>query len=123
MSSHYSRNILEADWEAEQSADYAERLERAEREAMGWFRSSTREALEAHTRAIVDLQPYYGSPKWARARDAADRAYSAATKPVWALYQPSVDELMATGEISPELDAKWTALRDAVRQQNVEVAA
>jgi len=99
-----------------QDSDYsedAERLEACEAEAMRLFRSVTKAALVEHSQTMVDLMPYAGSPRWDRGRDKAERKYEEASKPAWALYRRCVSELMIYGEISPELDAKLTAIRDA----------
>lgn len=113
MSSYYAQNPHYA---PDSTIDIdVERFEECEKEAMVTFRSLTKEALAEHTRAILDIMPCKDSPKWARLRDAADRKYRETSIPARALYERHVADLLATGEISPELDADLTAFRDAQR--------
>jgi len=104
-------------------SEEVERLEKCEHEAASLFKIATKPALAAHTRAIVDLEPYHGSPRWTRERDKADRQYQKISKPAWELYKRSVNELMMSGEISEQLDAEWTALRDSQTTIKRETAA
>lgn len=113
MTGYYQRNHLQ-DSGSDDSED-RERLERCEATAMRYFRSATKEALRIRTQTIVDLQPYYGSPKYTRLRDAAERKYSAVSEPAWALYGRTVEELMRDGEVSEALSREWDQLKDAPR--------
>jgi hypothetical protein len=87
-----------------------DRLDKCQDEAIWFFNRVTKEALQEFTNKVVDLQPYYGSPRWERERDAAKARYSAATADARALYQISIDELFKTGEISEETADKWELL-------------
>lgn len=88
-------------------------LERCEATAMRYFRSATKEALQVRTQTVVDLQPYWDTPKYRRLYAAASEKYETAVKPAHALYLKTLAELEATGEVSEQLSEEWDALRIA----------
>lgn len=95
-------------------------LERCAATAMRYFRSATKEALQLRTQTVVDLWPYYDTPKYRRLYAQASEKYETAVKPAHALYLKTLAELEATGEVSESLSYEWDQLN--VAQIMAEVA-
>jgi hypothetical protein len=106
--SHYARNHLQDDWASHAAREASQRLETAERTAGWYFEQATRRQRSAHE---AELRPLLGTsgPKWDRAREALRRRFAETTAEAGALFDRTVTCLLATGEVSDELDA-WTAL-------------
>lgn len=115
--SHYARNHLQDNWAADAQADYQRRLQNAEQEA-GWFMAQATKTAKAEFDATMKGLLGMTGPKWDRARDAAKAKWQADTAEASALCDRTVECLLATGEVSAELDAEWTTLceLDAVRK-------
>lgn len=94
-------------------------LERCEATAMRYFKSATKEALQLRTQTVVDLQPYYDTPKYRRLYAQASEKYETAVKPAHALYLCTLAELEATGEVSEALSYEWDQLKVAQIMQEV----
>jgi hypothetical protein len=117
--SYYARNHLQADWDACGAREAARRLEAAERTARWYFDRATRRQRSAHE---ADLRALLGmsGPKWDSARDALRQRFAAATAEAGALLDRTVACLLATGEVSDELDEAWTALCEREDAQGPE---
>jgi hypothetical protein len=100
-------------------SDDPEFLERCEATAMRYFRDATKEARQVRTQTIVDISPYYNSPKYRRLYEAASQKYEAAAVPAHALYLRTLAELEATGEVSEALSYEWDQLKVAQIMQEV----
>lgn len=94
-------------------------LERCEAAAMRYFRSATKEALQKRTQAIVDLQPYWDTPKYRRMIEMISAVYDIAVKPAHELYLKTLAELEVTGEVSEALSYEWDQLKVAQVMQEV----
>ena len=104
--SYYSANHLQADWESDDQRDHAERLERAELEAGQYFAAATVRQQEAHHQTMVDLRGLE-APRYQRERAEAARIWTETTADAAALYDRTVAEIMATGEVSEDMAQSW----------------
>lgn len=97
MSGYYAQNphYLGAD-----NSDEAERQERIEREASGWFWDLVGPQKLRHTERLNFIAIYRGTPRYDRDFDAAQRAWQTETAEANAVYQMALADLEATGEIS-----------------------
>lgn len=109
--SHYARNHLQDDWASQSLADMQARVREAEREAGWYFDSATTRQKAGFDATIRSLLGTTG-PRADRARAAARAHWQAATLEARTLFEATVDCLLASGEVSPELDEAWTALID-----------
>lgn len=88
----------------------------------GWFfdRATAPQKAE-YTATMASLQGCVG-PRWNRERDAAKAKWHAATSAARALYDRTVECLLACGEVSEQLDGEWTAMIDRSRLDAVAEA-
>jgi hypothetical protein len=108
---YYARNHLQDDWATRAIADAQARVRQAETEAGWYFDRATRRRkaeFDAAMRALLGLS----GPRANRARDAARARWQEATGEARALLEATVECLLGRGEISAELDEKWTELID-----------
>ncbi len=95
--------------------DYFEehdRLLRCEEEASSLFNIVVARALaEFHETMTLIPDPKH-TPRFDRARDAATARFQLTSVPAWELRNRALRDLMLTGEVSPEVDAAMTKLRD-----------
>lgn len=110
--SHYARNHLQDDWAAEAASDMQARVQAAEREACWYFDQATRHQRCEFDAAMHALLGVTG-PRANRARDAAKARWLEATAEARTLLDATIDCLLASGEVSAELDEQWTALIEA----------
>lgn len=101
----------------ETTREYEEREAAAMAEASRTFKGVIRPIDAEYVRRSLDIQPYHGSPRWERARDALYQWRREQTAEAHELYIRHVDELMASGEISEELGDEWTALGKKIAEQ------
>jgi hypothetical protein len=118
--SHYARNHLQDDWASHAHADMEQRLEAAERQASWYFDRATK-----REKAVFDttMQALFGTtgPRANRARERARTRWCDATAEARMLHESTVECLLASGEVSAELDEQWTALFD--RDESAEATA
>jgi|ERR1041385_58170 hypothetical protein len=95
--------------------EQAERLTRCEEEASSLFRIIVAPALARYHDDISLIPDPKHTPRFDRARAAAQRRYELISIPAWALRNRAVHDLMMTGEVSAEVDEAMTALRDSQR--------
>src|SRR5262245_44747733 len=119
--SHYARNHLQDDWASHAREEIEARIQGAEKEAAWYFnRATMREKAEfdATMRAMLGVT----GPRADRARDRARSRWQNATAGARALEEATIECLLATGEVSAELDVRWTALidRDAAAKDAAE---
>jgi hypothetical protein len=114
--SHYARNPLQDDWASHAHEETGRRVQAAEKEA-GWYfdRAVRREKAEfdAAMRALFGVT----GPRADRDRARVRRRWQEATAEASALLDATIECLLATGEVSAELDAQWTALIAADAQR------
>ena len=112
--SYYARNHLQDDWDADAVADTQARVQAAEGEA-GWYFDAATKHQKAEFEAAMHALLGMTGPKWDRARDQTKARWQAATLEARKLFDATVECLLASGEVSAELDEAWTALieRDA----------
>ena len=110
--SHYARNHLQDDWASHAHEDTQRRVQAAEQEA-GWYfdKAVRREKAEfdAAMRALLGVK----GPRADRDRARIRRRWQEATAEASALLDATIECLLATGEVSAELDTQWTALIEA----------
>ena len=111
--STYARNHLQDDWAAIAREEMALRVEAAEKEASWYFDRATRREKAEFDAAIKPLSGATGPQ-----RDRARSRWHETTREARTLLEATIDCLLATGEVSAELDDKWTELinRDAERK-------
>ena len=109
--SYYTRNHLQDDWASHEIADTQARVREAEREA-GWYFDQATRHQKAEFDATMHALLGMAGPRWDRARASARAQWQAATGEARQLLDATVECLLATGEVSNELDAQWTALID-----------
>jgi hypothetical protein len=98
-----------------------ERLEKCEQEAGRWFDELSMPQRVRYTQRMRDAQPYRGSPRWDREREAANREFEETTKDAAAVCERVLRDLMLTGEAS---EVTVNAFEDVkARQQVMQVAA
>ena len=119
--SHYARNHLQDDWASETHAETAQRVQAAETEAAWYFNRATRREkaeFDATMRAMLGV----AGPRADRARDRARAHWQDVTAEARTLLEATIERLLATGEVSAELDERWTALidRDADAKEAAE---
>lgn len=94
---------------AKADRDDSDRVEQAEITA-GWFFDQATKAQKAEWNATLHSLLGMTGPKWDRLRDAARAKWNADTQEARQLFDESVECILSHGEISEELDAKWSAL-------------
>src|SRR5690349_16658964 len=119
--SYYARNHLQDDWESQARAEIEQRVQAAETEAAWYFNRATKHKkaeFDATMRAMLGVT----GPRADRARDRARTRWQDATAEARSLLDPTIDCLLGTGEVSAELDERWTALidRDTAARQAAE---
>lgn len=107
-------------WDRNFRDDEAEKAERCEAEALRFFNDAVKDFRAAYRASIVEL---WGdrTPRANRARDAIKARWDADTAPARALMDRTFECLMATGELSEELDAEWSAITPRPAQRVVRV--
>jgi hypothetical protein len=109
--SYYARNHLQDDWASGASEDMQRRVQAAEKEASWYFDQATK-----HEKAEFDaaMEVLFGvtGPRANRGRERARTRWRDATGQARALLEATIECLLATGEVSGELDEQWTALID-----------
>lgn len=106
-----ARNAHFAGWTDED--ERAELVAIYEKQAGRYFADATkRQSAEFHA-TLAALRPRIDAPAWDRARAKADRDFFNATTEARALFDRTMAELLATGEMSEELGEEWTALERA----------
>lgn len=116
--SHYARNHLQEDWEADAASAMQARVREAEREAGWYFDRATkpqRIEFDAAMRALLGVT----GPRADRARDAGRARWQQSTAEARALLAASIDCLIENGEISAALDEQWTTLIASAAKQPV----
>lgn len=109
--SHYARNHLQDDWATQSLGDSQTRLQAAEHAAGWYFDQATkrqRAEFEATMRALLGMT----GPRANRARDCARARWHVATAEARALLDVTIECLLESGEVSTDLDERWTALID-----------
>ena len=103
--------------------DYREKVARCDELAGSYFADATKAQKAEFDAEMKSLLGVTG-PRWDRARDAAKAKFKASTVEAAALCDRTFEYLMATGEVSTELDNEWTALieREALLNAMVEAA-
>lgn len=91
-------------------SEAVERMDRCDAEAGRHYRDVQIAAQTKHTTAIHLIPDPHGSPRWARARDAADREFSKTMKAAHELRAQICRELFLCGEMSTATDEALTAL-------------
>ena len=119
--SYYARNHLQDDWASHTREEIEARVQAAEKEAAWYFnRATMREKAEfdATMRAMLGVT----GPRADRARDRARTRWRDATAEARSLLDATIECLLDTGEVSAELDERWTALidRDATANEAAE---
>ena len=94
----------------ETDAEHQERVNNAEREANWFLKEATAPALQEHRDTMCVIAAYYGSPKWTRLRDEADRKYREATREAAELFDITAAEVMRDGEVSEATSDRWDLL-------------
>lgn len=96
--------------------EYNAKVARCDELAGSYFADATK-AQKAEFDAEMKSSLGLRGPKWDRARDAAKAKFQASTVEASELFDRTFACLMATGEVSRELDDLWTALcaRETVR--------
>lgn len=107
--SYYSKNPH--DFSGNEYDHEQERLEEnARNEAREYFDAATVPARAAFRERMADLRPYKDSPRWERERAAAKFRFSRDTAVAEALYEKTLAELIADGEISEATSYAWDEL-------------
>ncbi|MDQ8729433.1 hypothetical protein [Bradyrhizobium sp. LHD-71] len=109
--SYYTRNHLQDDWTAHAAADAQRRVRAAEQDA-GWYFDQATRRQKAEFDATMHALLGVTGPRANRARDAARTQWQRTTAEAQTLFERTVDSLLATGEVTAELDEAWTALAD-----------
>lgn len=109
--SYYARNLLQDDWATRSLGDMQARLQAAERAASWYFDQATRNQKAEFDAAMRALLGTTG-PRANRARDRARARWHAATAEARALLDVTIECLLEGGEVSTELDERWTELID-----------
>ena len=129
MTSTLRTATFDADWhkshwrDNETDSEHAERVSAAEVSANWYFAKATKPAHQHWRDTLTVIEPYRGSPRWTRLRDAAQEKYRAATSEAHALYEFTAEEIMRTGEVSEETGAKWDAMMKLDAARSVMEAA
>jgi hypothetical protein len=93
----------------ESPSEYAERLELAEVHAGRYFADATKDQKAAFDQAMSDLRGL-DAPRYDRARHWANVAWVIRTTAARELYEETVLELLATGEVSEAMSYRWDEL-------------
>ena len=93
----------------------AERIELAEI-AAGRFFSSVTKTATAEFHATMEALRGTAGPRWNRERDAARAKFAADTAEANTLYDETVECILTHGEVSADLDERWTELSDRERE-------
>jgi hypothetical protein len=107
--SYYARNHLQADWAAQARHETGLRVQAAEQEAGWYFDKATaceKAEFDAAMRALLGV----AGPRADRSRERLRRRWRERTAEADALREATIECLLATGEVSAELDARWTTL-------------
>jgi hypothetical protein len=91
-------------------SEAVERLDRCDAEAGRYYRDAIKDAQTRYTTALHNIPDAFGSPRWARAREAATREFERVSKPAHELRIRTCEELFLTGEISESLSYEWDDL-------------
>ena len=119
--SYYARNHLQDDWASHDAADMQRRVQAAEKEAGWYFDQATKHEKAEFDAAMHSLLGVTG-PRANRERERARTRWRDATAEARTLLEATIECLLASGEVSAELDEQWTALcdRDAAAKQAAE---
>jgi hypothetical protein len=119
--SYYARNHLQDDWGSQTRAEIEQRVRAAETEAAWYFDKATKHEkaeFDATMRALLGVT----GPRADRTRERARTRWQDATAEARSLLDATIECLLDAGEVSAELDERWTALidRDAAARQAAE---
>ena len=119
--SYYARNHLQDDWASHDASDMQRRVQAAEKEAGWYFDQATKHEKAEFDAAMQSLLGVTG-PRGNRERERARARWREATAEARTLLDVTIECLLASGEVSAELDEQWTALfdRDAAAKQAAE---
>jgi hypothetical protein len=109
--SYYARNHLQDDWASHDAVDMQRRVQVAEKEAGWYFDQATKREKAELDAAMLSLLGITG-PRGNRERERARARWRDATAEARTLLEATIECLLASGEVSPELDEQWTALCD-----------
>lgn len=85
----------------------------SDEEFMGrWFSRVTKPQLAVYNQRMSDAAPYRNSPRWERARLAAQNEFQITTKAARDLYENAMSELIGLGEITESTDELLTAFEN-----------
>lgn len=103
----------------ETDLEHADRVAAAEQRANWYFAKATAPQQQHWRDTISVIEPYRGSPRWARLRDDAKAKFEETTREAHELYEFTAEEIMRDGEVSEATSARWDALMklDAVRRE------
>ena len=107
MSGSYAKNPHDA---PDDFSEMREKLERCEAEAGRWYADATKVQKAVYDRAMNDLRPYRGSPRWDRGCIKAGQVYSDTTEGARKIYRMAFNDLMLLGEISEATSYAFDAL-------------
>jgi hypothetical protein len=119
--SYYARNHLQDDWASQTRAEIEQRVQAAETQAAWYFDKATKREkaeFDATMRAMLGVT----GPRADRIRDRARTRWQNATAEARSLLDETIECLLDTGEVSAELDERWTGLidRDAAAKDAAE---
>ena len=104
----------------ETDLEHADRVASAEHKANEYFAAATAPQFQLWRDTISVIEPYRGSPRWARLRDQAKATFEKTTREAHELYEFTAEEIMRDGEVSEATSARWDAL---TASQIAQVAA
>lgn len=107
--SYYARNHLQDDWATQGLVETQARVRAAEYEARWYFDRATRRQKAEFDATMHTLLGITG-PRADRARDRARARWQGEIAEVRALLEATETCLIESGEISTELDERWSAL-------------
>jgi hypothetical protein len=110
--SYYAHNHLQDDWASHAHEETRRRVQAAEEEAGWYFDRAVRGEKAEFDAAMRSLFGVTG-PRADRDRARVRRRWQETTAGAHALLDATIECLLATGELSAELDKKWTALIEA----------
>jgi hypothetical protein len=109
--SYYARNHLQDDWASGAGEDMQRRVQAAEKEA-GWYFDRATKHEKAEFDAAMQVLSGVTGPRANRGRERARTRWRDATAQARTLLEATIECLLATGEVSSELDEQWTVLMD-----------
>jgi hypothetical protein len=109
--SYYARNHLQDDWASHDAADMQRRVQQAEK-AAGWYFDKATKREKADFDATMHSLLGVTGPRGNRAREHARTRWRVATADARVLLEATIECLLQSGEVSAELDERWTALCD-----------